>query len=115
MHVGWLLYGNSDVRIEFDDRVLAHLQVVVGSKLRRNESFFLCWRDSRAAGDGQSCIWMSRRIPMYFKYETPERMSLNSAWLRELDLSASSRTGLFVTAEPGSEVLPRPESSVRSS
>ncbi|KTS55178.1 ATP-dependent DNA ligase, partial [Microbacterium testaceum] len=33
------------VRNEFEDRLLAHLQVVIGNKLRRGEPFYFVWKD----------------------------------------------------------------------
>lgn len=32
--MGKLLYGDSEIDIEFDDRALTHIQIVVGAKLR---------------------------------------------------------------------------------
>ena len=43
--VGQLLYGHSARSTHFSDRVLFHLQIVVSTKLRRHESFFLSWRE----------------------------------------------------------------------
>src|SRR5690606_11550369 len=49
--VGSLIYGTSGIEISFDDRVLAHLELVINAKLRRRESFMLSWRDSPGVGD----------------------------------------------------------------
>ncbi|MEF2975639.1 hypothetical protein V3W46_00275 [Subtercola sp. YIM 133946] len=54
--MGKLVYGDSGTEIEFDDRVLTHLQIVIGAKLRRRESFFFSWKDDPAVGDGRSSI-----------------------------------------------------------
>ena len=113
--MGVLLYGDAGMRVQFDDRVLAHLQLVIASKLSRSQSFFMSWRDSRASGDGQSGIWISRGMPLYFSYKSSARIVINRDWIRELALSADQGTGLFVTAEPdGDGYLPRPESTVRA-
>jgi hypothetical protein len=37
--MGSLLYGNSGTAVEFEDRALIHLQIVITNKLRRRESF----------------------------------------------------------------------------
>ena len=42
--MGYLFYGNTAEPIEIPDRLLAHLKVVVATKLRRSESFTLSWR-----------------------------------------------------------------------
>ncbi len=38
------------LRVDFEDRVLAHLQYVIGAKLRRRESFHFSWRDDASIG-----------------------------------------------------------------
>ena len=52
--MGTFVYGSGALRVEFDDRVLAHLQAVIGVKIRRNERFFFSWFDTQAVGDGRS-------------------------------------------------------------
>ncbi|SMQ74980.1 hypothetical protein [Agreia sp. VKM Ac-1783] len=47
--MGKLIYGDAEIEIEFDDRALTHVQLVLGSKLRRGESFFFSWKDAVAA------------------------------------------------------------------
>jgi len=46
--MGKLTY-DSTLTVDFDDRVLAHLQLVIGAKLRRAESFYFSWRDDPAS------------------------------------------------------------------
>ena len=41
--MGTIYYGGSAMPIHIEDRTLAHLTVVVATKLRRNESFTLSW------------------------------------------------------------------------
>ena len=64
--MGKLTY-DSTLTVDFDDRVLAHLQLVIGAKLRRHESFYFSWRDDPAVGDGRSTLWLHPTIPLYFK------------------------------------------------
>ena len=40
-----MLVYHSTTTLMIDDRVLAHLQVVIINKLRRRESFTFTWRD----------------------------------------------------------------------
>ena len=42
--MGTLHYGGSEASVHIEERALAHLKVVVATKLRRNESFTLSWR-----------------------------------------------------------------------
>jgi hypothetical protein len=109
--MGKLLYGSSELEIEFDDRVLAHIQVVIGAKLRRHEGFYFSWRDDPAIGDGRSSIWLETSIPLMFRFSTAERHELNQEWLEQLRHSSNQTQGLVLSAEPGLEMV-RPKSRV---
>jgi hypothetical protein len=106
-----LLYGSSKLVIEFEDRVLAHLQIVISTKLRRREPFFFSWADDPAVGDGRSSVWLDSAIPLRFRYSTPERHQLNREWLEQLTQSANQPAGLLLSTEPG-EDMTRPRSHV---
>jgi hypothetical protein len=104
--MGSLIYDSTI--IEFDDRLLLHLQIVIVNKLRRRESFAMSWRDSPEIGDGRSTIWLDPSIPLYFKFSGSRTPSINRDWLETLAESAASTTGLVVTGEDGrSEVSGR--------
>jgi hypothetical protein len=105
--MGKMLYGDSEMEIEFDDRALAHVQIVIGSKLRRGESFFFSWKDDPAIGDGRSSIWLDRGIPLYFKYFGGKHPLINREWLTILTDSANSGQGLIFSTEPGG-ITPTP-------
>jgi hypothetical protein len=107
--MGKLLYSDSEIEIEFDDRALAHLQIVVGAKLRRKESFFFSWKDDPSIGDGRSSIWMDAAIPLYFKFFGGKAPTINREWIALLSDSANSGTGLVFIPEPGAihPVLPK--------
>lgn len=104
--MGKMLYGDSDIVIEFDDRSLTHLQLVIGAKLRRKESFFFSWRDAEAVGNGRSSIWMDSAIPFYFKFSGSKMPAVNREWLRILSDSANSGQGLVYSEEPGMPATP---------
>jgi hypothetical protein len=109
--MGKLLYGNSELEIEFDDRTLAHLQVVIGAKLRRHEGFYFSWRDDPAMGDGRSSIWLETSIPLMFRFTSVARQELSQEWLEQLRHSSNQTQGLLLTSEPG-QVMVRPKSTV---
>ena len=106
-----MVYGDSGREIEFDDRVLAHLQIVIGTKLRRHESFFFSWKDDPVVGNGRSSIWIAPSIPLFFKFATLGRPAINREWLQELTVSSNNAQGLFLSNEPGAET-PAPRSRV---
>lgn len=97
--MGQLLYGSPPEVIEFDDRVLAHLDMVIIAKLRRDEKFTLTWENP--SGDCErSTIWLHPAIPLQFKFESRERQPLNKAWLEELMNTANTGAGLRIVPEP---------------
>ncbi|NNC13986.1 hypothetical protein HII28_19160 [Planctomonas sp. JC2975] len=94
-----MLYGPQDV--EFDDRLLTHLEIVIINKFRRHESFLLTWIDDSSVGGGRASMWMAREVPVYFKYRGSRVPSLNPQWLRAMELAAESPRGLLVVNEDG--------------
>ena len=98
--MGTLLYGQT-IEVAFDDRVLAHLQLVIGLKLRRDESFFFCWHDEQGVGYGRSAIWLDPAIPLVFRYSSGLMPRINREWLEALTLSSNSSQGLQLVEEVG--------------
>ncbi len=97
--MGKLTY-DSHLTVEFDDRLLAHLQVVIGMKLRRGESFYFSWRDDPKAGDGRSTIWIQDSMPLHYRYYGSKPPALNRQWIDALLATANSATGLQIVGEP---------------
>jgi hypothetical protein len=87
--------------VHIDDRTLAHLQIVIVNKLRRNESFLMSWKDSPVVGSGRSSIWLHPLVLLHFKFEGSRVPAINEHWLAELTASADSSRGLVITRERG--------------
>jgi hypothetical protein len=98
--MGSLLYGNNGTAVEFDDRALMHLQIVITGKLRRRESFLFSWTDSAALGSGRSSVWLDPSIPLLYRYRGNRVPSINRAWIEAMTASANSGSGLLFTIEP---------------
>ncbi len=96
--MGSLIYGAGSIEMQFDDRVLAHLQVVLSAKLRRGESFFFSWLPP--VGDGRNAVWIDSGIPLLFRYSAGSQPDLNKAWLEEMTIAAGSNQGLVLMPEP---------------
>ncbi|PKI89328.1 hypothetical protein CW368_12875 [Actinomycetales bacterium SN12] len=80
--MGRLKYDSSAPPITIDDETLAHLKIVIGTKLRRNESFLLTWLRGDDAEDARTTIWVHPSIPIQFGFDTavlppvaPERVT----------------------------------------
>ncbi|WP_375386831.1 ATP-dependent DNA ligase [uncultured Amnibacterium sp.] len=97
--MGTLSYGHAIV--EFDDRTLSHLQIVIMQKFRRGESFPMSWIDSIAIGDGRSAWWLTPSNPVFFKFDGSRVPAVDQAWVDRLTRSAESPRGLVVTDVDG--------------
>lgn len=97
--MGKLIYEGS-VHVDIDDRALAHLQVVIGSKLRRGEPFFFSWRDDPSVGDGRTSIWVHPRCSLVFTYYGSRQPKPNPEWIDLLAYTANAPSGLHLVPEP---------------
>lgn len=110
--MGTIYYGDGGTPINIEDRTLAHLKVVIATKLRRGESFTLSWRHPEGEAQGRSTIWLHPSIPLRFVFEDPEPTTLSREWVEELASSANSSGGILLIAEQlesGTHVVPRPD------
>jgi len=103
--MGKFIY-DSTIKVDFEDRLLAHLQLVIGAKLRRGESFHFTWKDDVSLGDGRTIVWLHPRVSLVYKFYGSRRPSINRAWVDALFYTANSPTGLYPVPEPaeGSEI-----------
>ena len=108
--MGTLTY-DSKLSADFDDRTLAHLQIVVGAKLRRNEAFYFSWKDDASIGNGRTVIWMHPTIPVSFKFFGSRPPAINREWIDELMLLANTPSGLYLVPETSSPTSPPTEDS----
>ncbi|WOF21636.1 hypothetical protein N8K70_09540 [Microbacterium betulae] len=97
--MGVFYYGAEASALHIDDRALAHLKVVIVSKLRRNESFAVSWSHPEEDGSGRSTLWMHPAIPIRFAFDEPEAPPLNREWLEELAVSANALGGIQLVEE----------------
>lgn len=97
--MGTLTY-DSTLAADFDDRTLAHIQFVIGAKLRRDEPFFFTWKDDTSIGDGRSTIWVHPAVSLTFKFVGSRMPTISREWIDLLILSANSAGGLHLVPEP---------------
>lgn len=97
--MGKFIY-NGTFRVEFDDRLLAHLQTVIGAKLRRRESFHFSWKDDPSLGNGRTTVWLHPGATVVYKFYGSRRPPINRAWIEALMYTANSPSGLYVVPEP---------------
>ncbi|WP_223624976.1 hypothetical protein [Microbacterium sp. EST19A] len=97
--MGALYYGDAQDPIQIEDRALAHLKVVIATKLRRNESFTLSWRHPEGDTPGRSTLWLHPSIPLRFVFQEPETPELSRNWIEDLAHSANSSGGITLIEE----------------
>ncbi|KQQ05945.1 MULTISPECIES: DUF7882 family protein [unclassified Rathayibacter] len=98
--MGALLYGTPATSHDIDDRALAHLQIVMVNKFRRNEAFAFQLDASSAHGTGRQTIWLHPSIPLQFSFNGSRMPSINPEWVRALMDEANSGRGLRILPEP---------------
>lgn len=89
-----LFYGTTTEPITIDDRLLAHVKVVVATKLRRGESFTLSWVHGPDEPVGRSTIWVQPAIPLRFVFDSAQPESLDQDLLKRMANDANSSRGL---------------------
>ena len=105
--MGKLIYEGA-VKVDFDDRTLAHLQLVIGAKLRRGEPFHFTWKDDASIGNGRTSVWLHPRSSLVYKFYGGRNPRLNPAWIDALAYTANSPGGLYVVPEPAETVRREP-------
>ncbi|WP_166878728.1 hypothetical protein [Salinibacterium sp. ZJ450] len=98
--MGKLVYGSPETEIEFEDRLLAHLQRAIIAQLRRGESFAISWQEDKAQGGGRRTLWLHPAIPLQFVFDESEQPEFNRRWVEALIVSGYSAHGLYLVPEP---------------
>ena len=99
--VGRIIYSDNKSSVDVEDRLLAHLQVAVTTKLRRGESFTITFPHTAA---GHLCWWIAPGVPVMFHMFGTHRPRLSRALLERLMTEASGPDGLHL-AETYDELL----------
>ena len=97
--MGTIYYGGSATQIHIEDRALAHLKVVIATKLRRHESFTVSWQHPEDQPRGRTTIWLEPSIPLRFVFDNPEPAELSREWIEELANSANSSGGIMLVSD----------------
>jgi hypothetical protein len=94
-----LIYGPTGSEIEMDDRLLAHLRIVMVSKMRNHEAFTVSWNMDVSQGGGRETLWVHPAIPLRFRFFGSRPPAINRAWI-DLMLTAANRGDLRIMPEP---------------
>lgn len=94
--MGNLEYNSSRPAIEIEDSVLAHVKIVIGTKLRRNESFMMTWLSKPDASSGRLTIWVHPAIPLVFEFDQPTVQPIDPARVTHMMDQLNSRGELVL-------------------
>ncbi|GGD77603.1 DUF7882 family protein [Microbacterium murale] len=93
--MGRLKYDHTAEAIGIEDETLAHLKVVVATKLRRQESFMMTWLPIGGGPNGRMSAWIHPAVPLVFMFDSAELPSINSKRLEDM-MHATNATGELV-------------------
>jgi hypothetical protein len=94
--MGRLIYGARGMHLEMQDRLLAHVQAVVITKLRRDEPFAFTWLEPASAGSGRRTIWLHQYLEIAFEYQGSRPVELDRAMVEDMLNRANSNAGLDI-------------------
>jgi hypothetical protein len=96
--MGTLFYGSARTPITVDDRLLAHLKVIVTSKLRRNESFLLSWDEPPENGSGRGSVFIHPTCDLIYRFDGSRPAELDQDLLETMATQSMSNRGLVIEA-----------------
>ncbi|WP_309065339.1 DUF7882 family protein [Microbacterium sp.] len=82
--MGRMKYDGSGDEIVIDDVALAHLKIVITTKLRRQESFMMTWFPVNDSVNRKRTIWIHPAIPLQFGFDTADSPPIDSRRIHAL-------------------------------
>lgn len=93
--MGRLRYDGTSDPILIEDETLAHLKIVISTKLRRQESFMMTWLPIGDGPDRRATVWIHPAIPLQFGYDSAEPPRVDAKLIAEMMRSLNA-TGELV-------------------
>jgi hypothetical protein len=94
--MGTLEYNSSRPAIDIEDTTLAHVKIVIGTKLRRNESFMMTWLPKPEVQSGRLTIWVHPSIPLVFEFDEANAPSIEAGRVARMMEQLNSRGELVL-------------------
>lgn len=82
--MGRLRYDGTSDPIIIEDTTLAHLKIVIATKLRRQESFMMTWRPVESSVDQRATVWIHPAIPLQFGFDSAELPPVDARLIAEM-------------------------------
>lgn len=93
--MGRLRYDGTSDPILIEDTTLAHLKIVIATKLRRQESFMMTWRPVNGGPDQRATVWIHPAIPLQFGFDDAEPPPVDPQLIADM-MKALNATGELV-------------------
>ncbi|MCT1478634.1 hypothetical protein [Microbacterium sp. p3-SID336] len=93
--MGRLRYDGHSDPIVIDDETLAHLKLVIATKLRRQESFMMTWKPVDGGIDRRASVWIHPAIPLQFGFDQPDIHVVDPRRIQEI-MQGLNATGELV-------------------
>ena len=94
--MGTLEYNSSRPPIPIDDVTLAHLKIIIGTKLRRQESFMMTWIPEGDGVPGRLTIWMHPSIPLAIAFDDPTMVAIEPKRIESMMETLNARGELML-------------------
>ncbi|WP_431072331.1 hypothetical protein [Microbacterium phyllosphaerae] len=76
--MGRLTYDSTLDPIIVDDVTLAHMRIIVGTKLPRQESFVMSWTPGSDSRDGRLTAWIHPSNPLGLAFDSAEPIRVDA-------------------------------------
>jgi hypothetical protein len=96
--MGRLRYDGTSEPIHIDDETLAVLKVIIGTKLRRQESFMMTWRTIEGGDPERITVWVHPAIPLQFLFSSSEAQHVEKKRVEDM-MHSLNATGELVIDE----------------
>jgi hypothetical protein len=93
--MGRLEYNSARPPIEVDDELLAHIKIVISTKLRRQESFMMTW-PTGTEHSGRLTVWMHPSIPLVIEFDSESAIAIDPKRVERMVSKLNSRGELIL-------------------
>lgn len=93
--MGSLEYNSSRPPIQVEDTLLAHLKIVISTKLRRQESFMMTWPSGKKS-PGRLSAWMHPAIPLVLEFDAEPPPAIDPARVSHMMERLNARGELVI-------------------
>jgi hypothetical protein len=95
--MGTLEYNSSHPAIVIEDEALAHLKVIIATKLRRQESFMMTWvTDDEKAPAGRLSAWVHPSIPIVMAFDSASMPPIDATRIARMMQSLNAHGELLI-------------------